>query len=127
MGRDPDYQRWFGTAITKLKVAEIANLEAARMQVEYGRATVEDGRPYTYGDDRLIGAIARDAYSDAWQAFQTWIFRYAGSSAGKRGLKMERVLRDMAIGWSHFNTANNEWAYVEVAKARLGLPHSPMF
>ncbi len=123
----PDYQRWFGTAITKLKVAEIANLEAARMQMEYGRATVEDGRPYTFGDDQLIGAIARDAYSDAWQAFQTWIFRYAGSSAGKRGMKMERVLRDMAIGWSHFNTANNEWAYVEVAKARLGLPHSPMF
>ena len=86
--------------------------EAARMQMGYGRATVEDGRPYTFGDDQLIGAIARDAYSDAWQAFQTWIFRYAGLSAGKRGMKMERVLRDMAIGWSHFNTANNEWAYV---------------
>jgi len=124
---DPDHQRWFGTAITKLKIAEIAVVQAAALQMEYGRATVEDGRPYTFGDDQLVGAIARDAYSDAWQAFQTWIFRYAGSSAAKRGRKMERVLRDMAIGWSHFNTANNEWAYVEVAKARLGLPHSPMF
>lgn len=124
---DPDHQRWFGTAITKLKIAEIATVESAEMQMEYGRATVEDGRPYTFGDDQLIGAIARDAYSDAWQTMQTWIFRYSGSSAARRGQKLERVLRDMAIGWSHFNTANNEWAYVEVAKARLGLPHSSLF
>ena len=124
---DPDHQRWFGTAITKLKIAEIATIESAKLQMEYGRATVEDGRPYTFGDDQLVGAIARDAYGDAWQTMQTWIFRYAGSSAAKRGQKLERVLRDMAIGWSHFNTANNEWAYVEVAKARLGLPHGSLF
>lgn len=124
---DPDHQRWFGMAITRLKMAEIGIIESARMQMEYGRATVEDGRPYTFGDDQLVGAVAREAYADAWQTFQTWIFRYAGSSAGKRGAKMERVLRDMAIGWSHFNTAQNDWSYVEVAKARLGLPHSSMF
>jgi 3-hydroxy-9,10-secoandrosta-1,3,5(10)-triene-9,17-dione monooxygenase len=124
---DADHQRWFGIAITRLEIARIATVEAARRQMEYGRATVEDGRPYTFGDDQLVGSIAREAYSDAWQTFQTWIFRYAGSSAGKRGAKLERVLRDMAIGWSHFNTANNEWAYVEVAKAQLGLPHSSMF
>lgn len=124
---DPDHQRWFGAAITKLKIAEIATVESAAMQMELGRATVEDGRPYTFGDDQLVGAIARDAYSDAWQAMQTWIFRYAGSSAARRGQKLERVLRDMAIGWSHFNTANNEWSYAEVAKARLGLPHASLF
>ena len=124
---DPDHQRWFGTAITKLKIAEIATVESAKLQMEYGRATVEDGRPYTFGDDQLVGAIARDAYADAWQTMQTWIFRYAGSSAARRGQKLERILRDMAIGWSHFNTANNEWSYVEVAKARLGLPHSSLF
>jgi 3-hydroxy-9,10-secoandrosta-1,3,5(10)-triene-9,17-dione monooxygenase len=124
---NPDHQRWFGTALTRLEIAKIATIESAALQMEYGRATVEDGRPYTFGDDQLVGAIAREAYSDAWQTFQTWIFRYAGSSAGKRGAKLERVLRDMAIGWSHFNTANNEWSYVEVAKARLGLPHSSLF
>jgi 3-hydroxy-9,10-secoandrosta-1,3,5(10)-triene-9,17-dione monooxygenase len=124
---NPDYQRWFGMAITKLKMAEIAVVESAKLQMEYGRATVEEGRPYTFGDDQLVGAIARDAYSDAWQTFQTWIFRYAGSSAGKRGAKIERVLRDMAIGWSHFNTAQNDWGYVEVAKARLGIPHGSLF
>jgi 3-hydroxy-9,10-secoandrosta-1,3,5(10)-triene-9,17-dione monooxygenase len=124
---NPDYQRWFGTAITRLSIAEIATVQAAVMQMELGRATVEDGRPYTFGDDMLVGAIARDAYSDAWQTFQNWIFRYAGSSAGRRGAKIERVLRDMAIGWSHFNTAQNDWAYVEVAKHRLGLPPGSLF
>lgn len=122
-----DYQRWFGMAITRLKISEIAVVEAAKMQMEYGRATVEDDRPYTFGDDQLIGAIARDAYSDAWQTFQTWIFRYAGSSAAKRGAKLERVLRDMAIGWSHFNTTQQEWGHVEVAKARLGLPPGSLY
>jgi 3-hydroxy-9,10-secoandrosta-1,3,5(10)-triene-9,17-dione monooxygenase len=125
--QNPDYQRWFGTAVTRLALSEIATVEAAKMQMEYGRATVEDGRPYTFGDDQFIGAIAREAYSDAWQTFQTWIFRYAGSSAGKRGAKIERALRDMAIGWSHFNTAQNEWAYAEVAKAQLGLPPGSLF
>jgi 3-hydroxy-9,10-secoandrosta-1,3,5(10)-triene-9,17-dione monooxygenase len=124
---DPDHQRWFGTAITKLKIAEIATIKSAEMQMELGRATVEDGRPYTFGDDQLVAAIAREAYSDAWQTMQNWIFRYSGSSAARRGQKLERVLRDMAIGWSHFNTANNEWSYAEVAKARLGLPHSSLF
>jgi hypothetical protein len=114
-------------AITRLKMAEIAIVESAAIQMEYGRATVEGGRPYTFGDDQFVGAIARDAYADAWQTFQTWIFRYAGSSAGKRGAKLERVLRDMATGWSHFNTAQNDWSYVEVAKPRLGLPHSSFF
>lgn len=33
----------------------------------------------------------------------------------------------MVIGWSHFNTAQNEFSYAEVAKARLGLPHSSLF
>ena len=124
---DPDHQRHFGIAVTRLKMAELVTLDAAKMQMEYGRATVEDGRPYTFGDDQLVGAIAREAYSDAWQTFQNWIFRYAGSSAARRGAKMERVLRDMAIGWSHFNTALNEWAYAEVAKARLGLPPGSFF
>jgi hypothetical protein len=100
---------------------------AVMIGMEYGRATVQDGRPYTFGDDQFVGAIAREAYSDAWQTFQTWIFRYAGSSAGKRGLKLERVLRDMAIGWSHFNTAQHDWGVVEVAKSRLGLPPGSLF
>ena len=124
---DPDHQRWFGAAIAKIAMCEAALLKSAEMQMELGRATVDDGRPYTFGDDQLVGCLAREAYSDAWQAMQTWIFRYAGSSAGKKGAKLERVLRDMAIGWSHFNTANNEWAYGEVAKARLGIPHTPLF
>jgi 3-hydroxy-9,10-secoandrosta-1,3,5(10)-triene-9,17-dione monooxygenase len=124
---DPDHQRWFGAAITQLKVAEIATIESAKLQMEYGRATCEDGRPYTFGDDQYIGAIAREAYSQAWQTFQNWIYRYSGSSAARRGAKIERVLRDMATGWSHFNTTTTEWSYAEVAKRRLGLPHSSLF
>ena len=126
-GEDPDYQRWFGKAMTRLKMSEAGLLESAAMMMEYGRATVEDGREYTFGDDQYIGALARESYSESWETFQKWIFRYAGSSAGKRGAKIERVLRDMAIGWSHFNTAQNDWGYREVTKNQLGLPPGALF
>jgi hypothetical protein len=36
-------------------------------------------------------------------------------------------MRDMATGWSHFNTAQNDWGYVEVAKSKLGLPPGVLF
>jgi hypothetical protein len=46
---------------------------------------------------------------------------------GRLQAKLERVLRDMALGWSHFNTAQNDWGYAEVAKSRLGLPPGSLF
>src|SRR5215471_8615310 len=100
---------------------------AARASPLSNRHFRDEGRAFAPRYDELVGAVAREAYSDAWGAFQEWIFRYAGSSAGTRGAKLERVLHDMAIGWSHFNTAQNDFSYAEVAKARLGLPNSPLF
>jgi hypothetical protein len=78
--------------------SEIAIIEAARMQMEYGRATVEEGRPYTFGDDN------------------SWALSRA---TGK--------LRDMAVEWSHFNMVQQDWGHVEVAKAGLGLPAGSLY
>jgi hypothetical protein len=54
LGNDPG----FGIAITKLKIAEIAIVEAAALQMEYGRATLEEGRPYTPTEARA-SAVGR--------------------------------------------------------------------
>ena len=123
---DPDHQRWYGAALTKIATAEGALQHSARMQMEFCRGVVH-GRPYTWGDDQFVGTIAREAYSQAWQAMQEWIFRYSGSSAAKQGAKIERTLRDMATGWSHFNTANTDWSYGELGRWRLGQPRTFLF
>jgi 3-hydroxy-9,10-secoandrosta-1,3,5(10)-triene-9,17-dione monooxygenase len=124
---DPDHQRWYGAALTKIRVAEGALLHSADMQMDFCRRLAEDGRQYTWGDDQFVGTVARDAYSLAWQAMQEWIFRYSGSSAATKGAKIERTLRDMATGWSHFNTANTDWSYGELGRWELGQPRTFLF
>jgi 3-hydroxy-9,10-secoandrosta-1,3,5(10)-triene-9,17-dione monooxygenase len=123
---DPDHQRWYGAALTKIATAEGALLHAANLQMEYCHGVAE-GRPYTWGDDQFVGTIAREAYSQAWQAMQEWIFRYSGSSAATKGAKIERTLRDMATGWSHFNTAQTDWSYGELGRWHLGQPRTMIF
>jgi 3-hydroxy-9,10-secoandrosta-1,3,5(10)-triene-9,17-dione monooxygenase len=124
---DPDYQRWYGAALGKLAICEAGIVRAAELQMEYSRATVEDGRPYTYGDDHFVGIVARESYSDAWDVFQRYVYRYAGSSASRRGERMERIFRDMATGWGHLNTSNADWAFGELARERLGAKRIPLF
>jgi 3-hydroxy-9,10-secoandrosta-1,3,5(10)-triene-9,17-dione monooxygenase len=123
---DPDHQRWYGAALTKITVAEGALQHAADMQMEFCRG-VEHGRQYTWRDDQFVGTVAREAYSQAWQAMQEWIFRYSGSSAATKGAKIERTLRDMATGWSHFNTANTDWSLGELGRCELGQPRTFLF
>ena len=41
--------------------------------------------------------------------------------------QMHDVLRDMATGWSHFNTANTDWSYGELGRWELGQPRTYLF
>ena len=51
----------------------------------------------------------------AWEAMQGQVFRTAGSSAAKKGQRMERILRDMSMGWGHFTIVVTDWAARELA------------
>jgi len=118
---DPDFQRWFGSALAKVATAEAALLNCADQHMEIC-ARAAEGAPYTYGDDMRLGCIAREAMIQTWEVMQSEIFRTAGSSAGARGQRLERIYRDMSIGNSHRNTMLREWAFGELARAYLGLP-----
>jgi 3-hydroxy-9,10-secoandrosta-1,3,5(10)-triene-9,17-dione monooxygenase len=52
---------------------------------------------------------------------QGQIFRTAGTSAARNGQRIERLFRDMAIGWGHFGTIVGDWAAREFAKEHFGL------
>ena len=120
---DPDYQRYFGRAWTKIATAEAALMNAAEQHMELCRRFVEQGIPYSYADDHRIGCIAREVMIQTWEAVQSDLFRTAGSSAGAKGQRLERIYRDMSIGSnSHRNTLLRDWAFRELARDRLGLP-----
>jgi 3-hydroxy-9,10-secoandrosta-1,3,5(10)-triene-9,17-dione monooxygenase len=120
---DLDYQRWFGRALTRIATAEAALMSCAEQHMALCRRFVEEGIPYSYGDDMRIGCIAREVMIQAWETMQSDIFRTAGSSAGARGQRLERIFRDMSIGGnSHRNTLLRDWAFRELARAHLGIP-----
>ena len=119
---DPDHQRWYGSAYAKVATAEAALMNCADQHMEACRRAVEEGVPYTYGEDMRLGCIAREIMISTWEVVQGEIFRTAGSSAGARGERLERVYRDLSIVNSHRNTLLRDWAFGELARELLGLP-----
>jgi 3-hydroxy-9,10-secoandrosta-1,3,5(10)-triene-9,17-dione monooxygenase len=120
---DPDYQRYFGRALAKIATAEAALRNAAEQHMELCRRFVDEGVPYSYADDHRVGCIAREVMIQCWETVQSDLFRTAGSSAGAKGQRLERIYRDMSIGGnSHRNTLLRDWAFREIARDRLGLP-----
>ncbi|MGN6866975.1 MAG: acyl-CoA dehydrogenase family protein [Solirubrobacteraceae bacterium] len=119
---DETFQRWFGSALAKIATAEAAMLSAADQHMEACRRAAEDGIPYTYGEDMRIGCIGREGIIQAWEVFQSEIFRTAGSSAAVDGTRFERIYRDLSMLNSHRNTVLREWAFGEIAREHLGLP-----
>jgi 3-hydroxy-9,10-secoandrosta-1,3,5(10)-triene-9,17-dione monooxygenase len=122
---DPDFQRWFGTAMAKVATAEAALLNAADQHMELCQRFVDEGIPFGYADDTRIGCIAREAILQAWETMQGDIWRTAGSSAAGRGERIERMFRDTSMFNSHFNVQLRDWALRELARDRLGLPRQP--
>jgi 3-hydroxy-9,10-secoandrosta-1,3,5(10)-triene-9,17-dione monooxygenase len=118
---DPDYQRWFGLALGRVATAEAALIQCAEQWMELARRSETDGVPFTRADDMRLNVIAREALTLAWNAMQGQIFRTAGTSAARNGERMERIFRDMAIGWGHFGTILGDWAARELAREHLGL------
>jgi 3-hydroxy-9,10-secoandrosta-1,3,5(10)-triene-9,17-dione monooxygenase len=118
---DPDYQRWFGRAMGLVAAAEAMVLQCAEQYMETCRRGVESGEPFSRKDDLRINIVAREALTMAWNAMQGEIFRTAGTSMARSGQRLERIFRDMAMGWGHFGTIVGDWAARELAREHLGI------
>jgi 3-hydroxy-9,10-secoandrosta-1,3,5(10)-triene-9,17-dione monooxygenase len=119
---DHDFQRYFGEAIARIGTAEAALLSASQQHMELCRRYVDQGIPYSYGDDQRIASIAREAMIQSWEVVQSVLFRTAGSSAAAKKERFERIYRDMTMTSSHRNVALRDWFFREMARERLGLP-----
>jgi 3-hydroxy-9,10-secoandrosta-1,3,5(10)-triene-9,17-dione monooxygenase len=116
---DSDYQRWYGRALTHIATAEAATLKAAERHMELCRRNVE---AYTYGDDMLLGGIAREAMLMCWRVIDDDLWQTVGASVARDGERTTRVFRDMAVAAAHRNLQLRDTFYGDIGRAALGEP-----
>lgn len=118
---DPDFQRWYGSGLTKVKKAELAIIEAWH---EWERLTEtpngEGGNSFTVTADVLLGNIGRDIMLDMWDVVQE-LYQTIGSAASKKGERFERIFRDMAQAAGHRNPQLKDFAYRLAAQNAFGV------
>src|SRR4029453_7420284 len=100
---DPDFQRWYGSALAKISTAEAALMNCADRHNEVCQLQAAGERPYTWEDDLWLSTIAREAILQAWEAVERDLYRTIGSSAAKAGEGFERPYPDLSIAAWHRN------------------------
>jgi 3-hydroxy-9,10-secoandrosta-1,3,5(10)-triene-9,17-dione monooxygenase len=122
---DPDFQRWFGSALSKISTAEAALMNMGDQHMELCARAAEDPTSYTYFEDYRLACIARQVMLQCWEVVQSELWRTVGSSAGARGERMERIFRDLATGSAHRNVSLGDWFYGDLSRAYFGIePHA---
>jgi 3-hydroxy-9,10-secoandrosta-1,3,5(10)-triene-9,17-dione monooxygenase len=121
--KDPDYQRWYGRALTHIATAEAAVRNTAERHMELCRRNVEDGIPYTFGDDMLLAGIAREAMLMCWRVVDDDLWQTVGANVARDGERTARVFRDMAVAAAHRNLQLRDLFYGDIGRAALGEPN----
>jgi 3-hydroxy-9,10-secoandrosta-1,3,5(10)-triene-9,17-dione monooxygenase len=120
--KDPDYQRWYGRALTHIATAEAAVHKTAERHMELCRRNVEDGIPYTFGDDMLLAGVAREAMLMCWRVIDDDLWQTVGANVARDGERTARVFRDMAVAAAHRNLQLRDLFYGDIGRAALGEP-----
>ena len=119
---DRDYQRWYGRAVTRIRLAEAALHDSAVQHMELCRRNVEDAVPFTYGDDITLAGVLREVIVLCWEIVDDDLWQTVGASVARDGERMERIFRDMAVAIAHRNPQLRDYYYGEVGRAALGEP-----
>jgi 3-hydroxy-9,10-secoandrosta-1,3,5(10)-triene-9,17-dione monooxygenase len=120
--KDRDFQRWYGRALTHIATAEAALYDVADRHMEACRRNVEDGIPYTFGEDMLLGGIAREVMLMCWRVIDDDLWQTVGASVARDGERTARVFRDMAVAAAHRNLQLRDMFYGDIGRAALGEP-----
>ena len=115
-----DYQRWYGEAYSLLDTAELAFFGALARFADKCVAFAERGEPFTTAEDGAIRDVMAQCGRLAWQAVDL-MFASGGSSAARRGSRLERCFRDAAMFRTHI-AAQYEVVFASTGRARLGQP-----
>jgi len=115
----PDHQRTWGYARGLVDAAEALLYHAGEMYMEHCRRWAEQGVPFTVEDDGRLFVILQQSGRLASEAVEL-LFHSSGSSAARRGERMQRYFRDVAMYRGHIaaqylNLASN------LARVHFGL------
>jgi 3-hydroxy-9,10-secoandrosta-1,3,5(10)-triene-9,17-dione monooxygenase len=123
--KDPEHHRWYGRALTHIATMEAALRDTAQRHMELCRRNVEDGVDYSYGEDMLLGGIAREIIVNCWEIVNRDLWQTMGASAARDGERLPRVFRDLAVAVAHRNAQLRDMMYGEIAREALGEPRMP--
>ena len=115
-----DYQRWYGEAYSLVDTAELAFFGATARFAEKCVGFAERAEAFTTADDGAIRDVLAQCGRLAWQAVDL-MFASGGSSAARRGSRLERCFRDAAMFRTHI-AAQYEVVFASTGRARLGQP-----
>lgn len=116
---DPDFQRHYGSALTRIGVAEAVMLHSAEQHMELARDSAAGLRPASRYEDWRLAAKVREACLLAWEAVEQDLLRTIGSSALAEGQRFERMYRDFGQVAGHRNFALRENMFRAVAALDL--------
>ncbi|MGD0241913.1 MAG: hypothetical protein ABSB59_16520 [Streptosporangiaceae bacterium] len=116
----PDYQRTYGHALALTDSAEAIVLHVGDRYMELAERWATTGEPFTREDDVRLYAMIQQAGQLAAQAVQE-IFAAASSSAAKRGTRLQRYYRDVAMYQGHISAQHLTTA-AELARVHFALP-----
>ena len=118
----PDYQRTYGHAVALTDAAEAIVLRAGDQYMELAQRWAQTGEPFTREDDVRLFSVIQQAGQLAAEAVQE-IFSASSSSAAKRGTRLQRYYRDVAMYRGHI-AAQYLTTAGELARVHFGLPDS---
>jgi len=118
----PDYQRTYGHALALTDAAEAIVLRVGDQYMELAERWARTGEPFTREDDVRLFTMIQQAGQLAAQAVQV-IFAASSSSAAKRGTRLQRYYRDVAMYHGHI-AAQYLTTAGELARVHFGLPDS---
>jgi len=115
-----DYQRPFGLALGLTDAAEALLLRTMETYMDWCRRWAADGTPITVEDNMRLWAMLQQAGRMASEAVET-LFHTAGSAPARRGHRLQRYFRDVAMYRGHISAQYLNFAS-GVARAHFGLP-----
>jgi 3-hydroxy-9,10-secoandrosta-1,3,5(10)-triene-9,17-dione monooxygenase len=98
---DADHQRGYGQALALTDSAEGLVLHVGQRYMDLSADWVAGRRPFTGEDDARLYAMVQQAGQLAVGTMQV-IFAAAGSSAARRGQRLQRCWRDVSMYHGHF-------------------------
>ncbi|MBT3884562.1 MAG: hydroxylase, partial [Rhodospirillaceae bacterium] len=116
----PDVQRPFGEAMMKTDSAEALVIRAMDLYLEYCQRWAVDGTHFSSEDSVRLWGMQQTAGWLACDAVEL-IFRAASSSASKKGQRIERYFRDVAMYRSHISSQQPNFAG-GLARLHFGQP-----